>query len=414
MASVPPCTLGARAPGQRKDEDEEDEPPEEGDAEGGAEAAGEAKRVLVGAQDFDGEFQWEPDPWWMVSWSVTMAFSPGKAPAKWHVRGLGKHRAIPIHAAFTDFVLTNKALWLYTFGFIAVQLSFVAMTGDGFFGNLTGGVVESLRLTTGTSMTWHVFSGSALWSLAFVQIFLRQLRRGPLAWVHRASGRLYLLLWCFIVGPTSAYLSLVVGLGRAHAHFFMAMFALTGIDTTVFAYYYFWRALVVVRYRTNGEDSRDLHGRAMRTGSKFTMLILWQRSVQFLVIALRWLILSLLRVLSLPTLWAGAVAAGWIPAFLRVLVEGVVALPFDHNVILSYTTVVPAAVMLGWVDGPRSSVLCWAMSLKESEVEALFGSREPGRFEKWAWRLRVPLYVALRVVAAQRGWIEGMRDDDGI
>ena len=173
-----------------------------------------------------------------------------------------------------------------------LEITLYDSAGESFFGTLTGGVVESVRLSQGFFIRWHMFGGSAMWGLGGVQVALRRFRHGPLAWVHRLSGRAFLLLWGLLVGPTAFYLSLLVGVGEHRMQATMCGFAVAGMDTTVFAYYYFWRAYLVVRRRARGKESLALHGQAMRMGLTFTMLIIVQRPLQLFMISCRGLLVA--------------------------------------------------------------------------------------------------------------------------
>jgi len=300
-------------------------------------------------------------------------------------------------------LLDNRLLWVYAVGIALLQVLCIATTGDGFFGHLTGGVVESFHLPTGTKMTWHALSGTVMWTLAMVQICFRRLRIGPLAWVHRSSGKLMLILWFLVCGPTAAYLSLFVGVGKANAQLIMTAFTVAGLETTLFASYYFWRGLVVARHRINGAASLTLHGKSMRTGTIFTMVILYQRPLQFIVITIREV--CLIAVAALPSPW-GFLPASWV--YLRQLGFSVATVAFDHNVILSVTTIFPSAMLCLFVDGPGGQSCRWLngllMDLSEVEEQELFGGK-PSLHETLAWRLRVPFYLILRGVVT-RGFSE--------
>jgi len=298
--------------------------------------------------------------------------------------------------SFDGHFLNYWLYWLAVCFFVVLQLLCFAGLGDSFFGVVTGGVVQSLSLSTGVAMTWHMCCGSVMWFLGFVQVFCGELRKGRLAWIHRASGRLLLVLWFIVVGPTAAYLSLYVGIGRARAQIIMTAFAITGVDTTLFASYYFWRGLLVARRQIRGKESFGLHGRAMRTGLLFTMLILFQRPLQFWVILFRYLILTAVSF---------APSSPWeLPASLAWL-RGLAIMASDHNVILSLTTVFPAGLMLLLIDGPRSKIGHAIVGLKEGEEEEMFGSQLPSTIELTAWRLRVPVYLFARMLVTS-GWTQ--------
>lgn len=75
------------------------------------------------------------------------------------------------------------------------------------------------------------------------------------------------------MGPTSAYLSLVIKgvppLGTLGSIILM--------DVTFLSYYFFYRAWCVARARLNGGHSLVLHGRLMGLGILTTMSLLGQR-----------------------------------------------------------------------------------------------------------------------------------------
>jgi len=283
-------------------------------------------------------------------------------------------------------------LWLYPLFFISAQLLFFATTGDGVFGNATGGVVESLRLvTTGRAMRWHMFSASAMWVLGAGQFLLKPFRRGRLAWIHRTMGLAFLLLWFLVAGPTAAYLSLFTGNGLRQAQIMMAIFSAVSLETTVWAYYCFWRAWRVARCRANGAASIKLHNKLMACGIFFTMTILYQRPLQFCVIGLRHLLLLLAASLDETLVWT------------RWAMEGLALTVLDHNVGLSVTTLLFGWFQLYLLDGPRSWVVSSVLGLRNVEVEEAFGSKEPGPWELMMWRLRLPVYICLRGIVTE-GW----------
>eukprot|EP00419_Tripos_fusus_P052857 CAMPEP_0172808940 /NCGR_PEP_ID=MMETSP1075-20121228/7968_1 /TAXON_ID=2916 /ORGANISM="Ceratium fusus, Strain PA161109" /LENGTH=327 /DNA_ID=CAMNT_0013648133 /DNA_START=51 /DNA_END=1031 /DNA_ORIENTATION=+ len=238
--------------------------------------------------------------------------------------------------------LSTPLLWLYPLFFITAQILFFATTGDGVFGNATGGVVESMRLvTTGRAMRWHMFSASAMWVLGAGQFLLKPFRRGRLAWVHRTTGLAFLLLWFLVAGPTAAYLSLFTGNGPRQAQTMMAIFSAVSLETTVWAYYCFWRAWQVARIRANGAASISLHNKLMACGIFFTMTILYQRPLQLIVIGLRRLLLLLVASLDETLTWT------------RWAIEKLALTVLDHNVGLSTTTFFFGWFQLYLLDGPR-------------------------------------------------------------
>mmetsp|Transcript_57853 Transcript_57853/g.102791 ORF Transcript_57853/g.102791 Transcript_57853/m.102791 type:complete len:364 (-) Transcript_57853:21-1112(-) len=284
--------------------------------------------------------------------------------------------------------LKDPGSWLCAMSFVTLELSCTVFTGDGLFGNLTGGVVESLRLDTGVPMLRHMLGGSLLWALGAFQCLGKRFRHGSLAWLHRTSGRIFLLLWLFVVGPTAAYLSLFCGIGPARAHVSMTFFAIISLDTTLFAYYYFWRAWLLIR-RRKGQEA--LHGQAMMAGLCFTMTILVQRPLQFLVIATRKILL----------LAAWASPDDWL--WTKRNAEGIALNILDHHIGLAVTTAFFGIMLLLTLDGPRSKIMVTAFPLTESMALDLFGSERPHVLELIFWRLRVPFYLLLRALVTN-GW----------
>eukprot|EP00930_Biecheleria_cincta_P039566 TRINITY_DN27192_c0_g1_i1.p1 TRINITY_DN27192_c0_g1~~TRINITY_DN27192_c0_g1_i1.p1 ORF type:complete len:357 (-),score=32.01 TRINITY_DN27192_c0_g1_i1:27-1097(-) len=282
--------------------------------------------------------------------------------------------------------LMFRGPWLMALIFVSLESIAWILTGDGFFGNLTGGVVESLRLDTAVPMWRHMLSGSLMWALGAFQCLGKSFRHGQLAWLHRMSGRLLLLLWFFIVGPTAAYLSLFCGTGPSNAHVSMTIFALVSMDTTLFAYYYFWRGLLVAYRRERGADSLALHGQAMQAALAWTMTILIQRPIQLCVIILRKSLLLLSA--ALPATWIGTSRTA----------ESVALNVLDHHVGLSVTTAWFGCILLAMIDGPRSKLMMQAFPLDEVTAQELFGSTKAHFAELLFWRLRVPVYLLLRAM----------------
>lgn len=308
------------------------------------------------------EYMQEDPPLTIVRWSTATAFSDA-----------------------ISFLFSAAIFWVGVAAFVLVQLGTLVITGDSFFGMLTGGVVESVSGSQGLSMKWHMCAGSAMWSLAFVQIFLTRLRKGELAWVHRWCGRIMLILWFLICGPTAAHLSLYCSPGPYNLQVTMSMFSVVSLDTTVFASYYLWRGWLVALRRKRGVDSIILHGRAMRLGVLFTMLILWQRPIQLVVITLRKVLLAAMR----------QVHPSW--EFWHVAVKGLESTVLSHHAILSYTTAIPFGIFFVMMfDGPRSLVACKLLLLGKDDVEELFGSPHPSYAELLFWRLRTPVYILIR------------------
>jgi len=282
-------------------------------------------------------------------------------------------------------IMSELGFWKVVAAFVLLQLATLAVTGDSFFGKLTGGVVESIGELQGLSIKWHMCTGSAMWALAFVQIFFSRFRKGEIAWIHRWCGRVMLFLWFLICGPTAAYLSLYCSPGPNNLQVIMSMFAVVSLDTTVFATYYFWRGWLVAVRRKRGLDSMALHGRAMRLGLTFTMLILWQRPVQFLVIVLRKMLLAA-TLLVYPS-WAQDLESG-----------------LSHHAILSLTTALPfGTFFIVFLDGPRSLWATKTVLMEKGDAEEFFGSAHPSVAEILFWRTRFLIYILMRGYVTS-GW----------
>lgn len=244
--------------------------------------------------------------------------------------------------------------------------------------------MESLRLPTRIPMLRHMLLGSAMWLLGAMQFFGKRFRQGQLAWVHRFSGRLFLLTWVFGVGPTAMYLSLFVGTGEQNAQLIMSLFAVMSMDVTLFAYYFFWRALLVIRRKAHGHESVALHGQAMTAGFIWTMTILIQRPLQLVAIIFRYFLVSIASLLP--------------QSALRDTLEFLSFAVLDHHVVLSLTTAVLGFLQLLAIDGPRTKWLQMILGFPAGSAHELFGSSVPGFLEKCFWRCRIPLLFAARAV----------------
>lgn len=298
--------------------------------------------------------------------------------------------------------LELSGYWIYVAAYVLAELGCWAFVGESFFGLLNGGAVESMRLaklqSQGLSMQLHVLGGSGLWFLGATQVLAKRWRSeaAGLAWLHRTLGRLFLLLWLFVAGPTAAHLSLFVGVGHNRMHGLMTAFTVTGLDTTLLAYYYFWRAWQIARHRARKSESLKLHGLAMRVGLIFTLLITYQRSFQLAVLALR---------------HANLLLASWLDInIIHAYVDFLNRTVLDHHAVLSWTTLFPGGLCPLLLDGPRSRVMVWFLGLKSHEDKLeFFGSLSPGSLEVFLWRARLPLYLALRALVTL-GWTRDPAD----
>jgi len=280
-------------------------------------------------------------------------------------------------------LMMRPHIWALAIVFVSATFICVILAGDTFFGLLTGGVVESLRLGTAVPMSRHMIGGSLMWGLGAFQFLGKGFRRGYLAWLHRLSGRVFLFLWCVVVGPTAAYLSTLTGVGPANAQIHGAIFCMVSLETTIMAYYFFLRAFLIARRRERGEASLVLHGQAMTLGILLTMTILAQRPIQFVLIGLRMLLLLIGS--ALPNSWSS----------MKSITEGVAIHILDHHRCLSQTTWLGGMGVL-FFDGPRAKVVRLVWPLDASSARDLFGSEKACMAELLFWRLRWPVYFLLR------------------
>uniref|UniRef100_A0A7S3TIF4 Uncharacterized protein n=2 Tax=Emiliania huxleyi TaxID=2903 RepID=A0A7S3TIF4_EMIHU len=154
-------------------------------------------------------------------------------------------------------------------------------------------------------MRVHVASATCMWLLGGVQMCGGWLRREHPA-LHRVMGYCFLLCWALFVGPTACYLSLLV---RGDS-LFGTLSSLTLLDVTFLSYYCFFRAWRVARLRSQGARSLQLHGNLMGLGCLGTMSQLPQRFFQVHFVALRWICVRLLGLVSPPH--AVEVFARWV------------------------------------------------------------------------------------------------------
>merc|ERR1711862_142364 len=110
------------------------------------------------------------------------------------------------------------------------------------------------------------------------------------------------------------------------------MGSVISLDTTLWAYFSFWTGWRLVRRRALGKRTFQLHSQAMAAGCGFTMTILFQRPVQFIMIVVR---RALLTAAALPMLEPHPSIQWGLNGFaLNVL---------DHNICLSLST-----ALMGW------------------------------------------------------------------
>jgi hypothetical protein len=283
--------------------------------------------------------------------------------------------------------LTRLGLWAGG-AFICVQVASLALSSETFFGHLTGGEVQSLRVPVANGDAWrafvlrvHIGSSIVMWTLAALQIEGVTPRHGSRAWLHRAAGKCCAALWFLAAGPTAFWLSLRSGTGAASAQLASAAFSLVSMEFVFFTTYFFARALVVIRARRRGARSVALHARLVKMALFCSASILWQRPLQLLVIAGR------------ATAWRAAAALSAADA-----AAGAPPVLLDHAVVLSNTTVLTGGLLLPLcVDGPRARLFRRILGIgSRADVEEAFGSASASPLERWAWRLRTLVFLLLR------------------
>lgn len=192
---------------------------------------------------------------------------------------------------------------MFPYGYLATEALCLCAARNSAFSLLTERVYGDLQRSA--VMRVHVASATCMWLLGGVQMCGGWLRREHPA-LHRVMGYCFLLCWALFVGPTACYLSLLV---RGDS-LFGTLSSLTLLDVTFLSYYCFFRAWRVARLRSQGARSLQLHGNLMGLGCLGTMSQLPQRFFQVHFVALRWICVRLLGLVSPPH--AVEVFARWV------------------------------------------------------------------------------------------------------
>merc|ERR1712194_465228 len=120
--------------------------------------------------------------------------------------------------------------------YVSAELTCVHLRGESLVGLASRGVVASLSSPTGGEQQWwHMLSRALLLCLGFVQVSGETIRlRFPV--VHRCSGRAFVVLWTFVVGPTAVYLALFAPPGPTLlGQIGMIGFTIVSLDSVVLA-----------------------------------------------------------------------------------------------------------------------------------------------------------------------------------
>lgn len=197
----------------------------------------------------------------------------------------------------------------------------------------------------------HVWTSALMWFLAAFQILFPQQRRTPEGAVrHRWVGKAMLLLYLTVVLPTSLYLTML-----QRVAYMSAWVGAVLLDTAFCTSYFLFRGWRVARCRINGGKSLTLHGGLMQCGILMSMAILPQRMLQ--------LVLS-----------SASRGTPQLNYSVSVLSTSLVMILYGH-----------------FSNGARAAM--WIDFIGEENLEEALGSAEASALERWAWRLRWPLYV---------------------
>eukprot|EP00933_Yihiella_yeosuensis_P027516 TRINITY_DN2140_c1_g1_i1.p1 TRINITY_DN2140_c1_g1~~TRINITY_DN2140_c1_g1_i1.p1 ORF type:complete len:355 (+),score=30.64 TRINITY_DN2140_c1_g1_i1:29-1066(+) len=220
-----------------------------------------------------------------------------------------------------------------------------------FFVAITNGAFE-VGLRYASVVEVHVWASVAMWCMGAVQVFGENLRKSAAtAWIHRLTGRLFLLLFFIIVFPTSLYLT-----AFQRIDYLAPAVGAVLLDTGFCTAYFLYRGWRVARLRLS-QKSLTLHGRLMQCGIVMSMSILPQRLLQ--------LYLSI-QLQNHPQVNYSA----------SILVTSILFVLFGH-----------------FKEGPRGGI--WMTCIGLENAEEAFGSARPSMVEVWFWKLRWLMYMAL-------------------
>lgn len=268
-------------------------------------------------------------------------------------------------------------------GFAALEVCALLALGDSAFGSATAPAFAN-TVTFERTMKFHVWCAALMWVLGAVQVLSRGLRWGQHSWVHKRLGYSFLLIYWLAVWPTSLWLGLHQRVERLGP-------VVTAIllEIAMSAAYFFWRGFVVARARRHGDSSLVLHGKLMRCGLVMTMAILPQRSLQFLLTLVWWLLTLVHQRFCLPFFGPASAYCHWAPT----------THAHQVNYTLSMIVTSNAFVWYGhFFDGPRGWV--WRGYLGKEHAEEAYGSVIPGRVERYCWLGRWLVYVAAYFLAS--------------
>eukprot|EP00746_Dinoflagellata_sp_MGD_P037501 gnl/MRDRNA2_/MRDRNA2_190132_c0_seq1.p1 gnl/MRDRNA2_/MRDRNA2_190132_c0~~gnl/MRDRNA2_/MRDRNA2_190132_c0_seq1.p1 ORF type:complete len:357 (-),score=43.13 gnl/MRDRNA2_/MRDRNA2_190132_c0_seq1:5-1075(-) len=265
-------------------------------------------------------------------------------------------------------------------GYLSMEAVSAGVYGDTLGAWWASEIYGSLRGTYGwweRMMLLHVASSVIFWCTGALQIWGKSLRRVQGGWIHRLVGYVCFGVFFLAVAPTSAYLSLFLGVGNLSG-----LQTIVFLDTVAISWFYMWRALQVIRVRRNGAASVRIHARLVQAGILLSATILVQRGALMGVYGVRlaaWVVGENISALQ-------TTVEAWLPS---------------HDTCVTISVVAPAAVfffLLDYLDsGPRS---LGSLFLDQDEIEEGLGPPPP-IWERWAWRLRLPFYFCLRALVTK-------------
>ncbi|CAE7237293.1 unnamed protein product [Symbiodinium natans] len=249
-----------------------------------------------------------------------------------------------------------RVFWVPAAVFATAEMLTFLVRRASFFVVLTDNAFE-VGPTYSKVVEVHVWASIVMWCLAAVQILGEQLRRRrDLAWIHRLAGKVMLLLFFFVVLPTSLYLSAL-----QRIDILAPAVAAVLLDTAFCTTFFLYRGWRVVRRRASSK-SLMVHGKLMQCGTMMSMAILPQRFLQ----------------LYLTMQLKNRHQANY---SISILVTSILFFVFGH-----------------FQEGPRGFI--WMNCIGMDNAEEAFGSRHASAVERWSWKLRwlayVPIYYAMR------------------
>lgn len=275
--------------------------------------------------------------------------------------------------------LTEPIVWSMPLLYFVVQIVCMALSGESLVGYLSQ-ELDMLQRPSGTPFLIHLCSSAAMWILALAPRNRRNL------W-SQGAGLFLLLTWTLIAAPASVVLALAEGVGSArYGHVPSLITSMVLMDSTVFASYFFYRAWRIAR--VSHADKVQLHETAMLAGLLFSLIPTLNR------------IFSMIELLGhtslkafnshLPTTWEAN-------RFWFGVLQSVADVVLEPHRVRAYVALMIGVYPLMCLDGPRASLLQEGFNMRETAAIAFFGFKGIGRVERLLWRIRLPIYLLIRL-----------------